>query len=77
LEIWRLALPGPRVVEVFQTLEMVYNGERKSEIKVNNPPLTLLHVNREAREVASNEYMLLSDVSASSLDFCHARFDPK
>jgi hypothetical protein len=74
LEIWRLALPSPRIIEVFQTLEKLY--ERKSEIKVNNPPLTLLHVNREAREVASNKYMLLSNVSASSLDFYHARLDP-
>jgi len=76
LEIWSLALPGPRVIEVFQNLEKEYNGERKSEIKVNNPPLTLFHVNREAREVASNKYMRLSNVSSSSLDFCRARFDP-
>jgi hypothetical protein len=76
LSIWELALPGPRVIEVFKTWTRECGREWKSGIQVNNPPLSLFHVNREAREVALNNYMLLADAPSSNLYFCDVRFDP-
>jgi hypothetical protein len=75
LNIWELALPGPRVIEVFKTWTRECGRGWKYEIQVNNPPLSLFHVNREAREVALNKYILLSNASLG-LCFSHARFDP-
>jgi hypothetical protein len=75
LNIWELALPDPRVIEVFKTWTRECGREWKYEIQVNNPPLSLFHLNREARGVALNKSILLSDAS-SGLYFGHARFDP-
>jgi 2EXR family len=74
LKIWTLALPGPRIIEIYQNFNI---GIRfGNEIQANNPPPALFHVNREAREVASKKYMKLYNNIDSQLYFCHPRFDP-
>jgi hypothetical protein len=77
LKIWKLALPGPRIIEVHLTEAFRRPpGRWMEEIQAKNPPLALFHVNREAREVASKKYMLLCRDGGNRPYFCHAHFDP-
>jgi hypothetical protein len=80
LKIWELTFPGPRIIEIYK--QELCRSEYQIEIQANNPPLTLFHVNREAREVASKKYIPLTESCLSLIRgdtevyCCHAKFDP-
>jgi len=76
LKIWRTALSGPRIVEVYlgKMSDKVSSKTCKQCIKVNTPPPALMQVCWESREVVLEKYWL---------QFCHesvdnrlARIDP-
>jgi hypothetical protein len=75
LIIWRMALPGPRIVEVY--LDQVTDknsGPVDDVIKTNTPPPTLMHVNFESRKVALEKYWLR--LCNPTIKTCLAQIDP-
>jgi hypothetical protein len=77
LQIWKLALPGPRIVEVY--LDRVVPDLDRSFyhediLRVNTPPPALMHVNRESRSIALEKYWLRLGNEDIKDDF--TRIDP-
>jgi 2EXR family len=72
LKIWKLALPGPRIVEV------CYDGSRDSRhegfIRINTPPPAILHASWESRKVALEKYWLR--LGNEEIKYCFAQIDP-
>ncbi|APA12312.1 hypothetical protein sscle_09g070820 [Sclerotinia sclerotiorum 1980 UF-70] len=58
IKIWRYSLPGPRLVRM-----VGYFGSERILSSAFSHPFHLLHVNRESRKVALNEYCVLRDLS--------------
>ena len=59
LKIWRMALPGPRIVEVYLGYVMDrVTGQSTNLLRVNTPPSTLMHVSFESRKVTLEKYWL-------------------
>jgi 2EXR family len=79
VKIWKIALPGPRIVEVY--LDQVDDLSRgvHDVIRVSTPPPVLMHVNFESRMVAREKYWLpLNECSRNStlLSGDYAFIDP-
>lgn len=77
LKIWKLALPGPRIVEVYldrvvPDLDRSYYHE--DILRVNTPPPALMHVNWESRSIALEKYWLRLGNAEVKDDF--TRIDP-
>jgi hypothetical protein len=59
LKIWKMALPGPRIVEVYLGFVTdLETGRSTNLLRVNAPPPTLMHVSFESRKVALEKYWL-------------------
>ena len=76
LKIWKMALPGPRIVEVYldRVADPSYGDFRV--IRTNTPPPTLLSVNLESRKVALEKYWLNLNYNMSCTCACYAQIDP-
>ena len=59
LRIWRMALPAPRIVEVYLGYVPAADmGPSTNLLRANTPPPTLMSVNFESRSVALEKYWL-------------------
>jgi hypothetical protein len=60
LKIWKMALPGPRIVEIYLNIATDRRTGVKGEqvLRVNTPPPALMHVNWESRRAALEKYWL-------------------
>jgi hypothetical protein len=75
LKIWKMALPGPRIVEVYlDPPENPVTQEYDIYIRVNTPPPAVMHVNFESRQVALEKYWLL--LGNKGIKHCFAQIDP-
>lgn len=77
LKIWKFALPGPRIVEVYldrvvPDLDRSYYHE--DILRVNTTPPVLMHANWGFRSIALEKYWLRLGNEEAKDDF--ARIDP-
>jgi hypothetical protein len=72
LKILKLALPGPRIVEVYY--DRARHPWDKSFIRFNTPPPAALHANWESRRVALEKYWLR--LGNEEINDCFAQIDP-
>ncbi|KAH8770675.1 hypothetical protein F5882DRAFT_441943 [Hyaloscypha sp. PMI_1271] len=72
LKIWKLALPGPRIVEVYY--DRAKHPWDESFIRFNTPPPSVLHANWESRRVALEKYWLR--IGSEGFKGCFAQIDP-
>jgi hypothetical protein len=69
IKIWRLLLPGPRIVEVIHRVT-----DTGFKIRPGIPPPVLLHVCHEVRQIALKKYRMWLD--NPQFNGCHIRIDP-
>jgi hypothetical protein len=72
LKIWKLALPGPRIVEVYY--DRAKHPWDENFIRFNTPPPAALHANWESRRVALEKYWLR--LGTEEIKGCFAQIDP-